>query len=452
MNIKSLILGLFAAILFISCDDDLNTVGSNIQPGGDDILVETDTFFIKARTVPLDSIYAWSTNPLLGKYEDDIFGTIRADFLCEFNRPDSVQFLGEDVKIDSVMISVTFIEYSGDTLAPMGLAAYELNSQLTNNFYTNVNPADYCDMSKVLGTGSYTIASATKYTSNDIIMRTVRAIIPKSLGERFYQESLRPNNVFEDSNPDRFKEFFPGVYLTNSLGSGSLIEVYSTSLDIYYNYNDVKGNHDNTQDTIRTGLLFFAVTPEVIQLNHIENSVPSDLLQEGTGELYIKSPAGVCVEVELPVLEILNSIGNDKTKSINSANFAFKGYTEKEEALKNNMMNYPDYLLFIDKDSIDSFFKNKKLIDYKTSTYIQRNSTTNTYNLGNLASIIMEYKNRENLSQNPKFVLMPVNISITSSSSGSTINRIYNYMKPLTAILRGDQTEDMKMGIIYSKY
>lgn len=451
MKIKSFILGLFTVLLFISCDDDLKTVGSNIQPEGDDILVETDTFFIKARTIPLDSIYAWSTNPLLGKYEDEIFGTIQSDYLCEFNCPDSVRFLGEDVKIDSVMVSVTFIEYSGDTLAPMGLAAYELNSTLTNNFYTNVDPAAYCDMSKVLGTGSYTITTASKYTSNNVVMRTVRATIPNSLGERFYQESLRSNNAFR--NPDKFREFFPGVYLTNSFGSGSLLEVYSTSLDIYYNYNDVKGNHNNTQDTIRNGLLFFAVTPEVIQLNHVENSIPSDLLQEGTDELYIKSPAGVCIEVELPVLEILNSIGNDKTKSINSANFTFRGYTEREEALKNNMMSYPDYLLFIDKDSIDSFFKNKKLIDYKTSTYIQRNSTTNTYNLGNLASIIMEYKNRENLTQNPKFVLMPVNISSTSSSSGSaTINRIYNYMKPLTAIIRGDDTNDMKMGIIYSKY
>ena len=49
MKIKLFILGLGAtALSMIGCDDDLNLVGSSIQPDSDKIAVFTDTFSMSA--------------------------------------------------------------------------------------------------------------------------------------------------------------------------------------------------------------------------------------------------------------------------------------------------------------------------------------------------------------------------------------------------------------------
>ena len=51
MKIKPLLIGLGLGITILSgCSDDLNLVGSTIQPGGDKMPVYVDTFQMQATT------------------------------------------------------------------------------------------------------------------------------------------------------------------------------------------------------------------------------------------------------------------------------------------------------------------------------------------------------------------------------------------------------------------
>ena len=59
MKIKLFILGLSLGISILSgCNDDLTQVGTGIQPENDRPLVYADTFYMKAKTLQTDSVYA----------------------------------------------------------------------------------------------------------------------------------------------------------------------------------------------------------------------------------------------------------------------------------------------------------------------------------------------------------------------------------------------------------
>ena len=61
MKTKLFILGLFiGSIILNGCNDTLTQVGTGIQPETDRPTVSVDTFYMQARTVQTDSIYARS--------------------------------------------------------------------------------------------------------------------------------------------------------------------------------------------------------------------------------------------------------------------------------------------------------------------------------------------------------------------------------------------------------
>ena len=460
MKNKSLLGGLLAliAVIFSACDDDLNTVGSSIQPGGDGIYVKVDTAYIEAGTILMDSMYARSSSGLLGKYEDDSFGTIKSDFLTEFYCAENGMVFKDDfIEIDSVQVDFEFVSFDGDTLAPMGVSIFKVTSPLKRNFYSNIDPSEFCDMKEMLGQQAYTIAGVNKLLYSSVWYRTLTVDLDKQLGYEFYNEYLRDKTTFESSA--NLKKYFPGIYVTTTFGSGSLIDVGYTYFKIHYKYNDVLGNYDGTQDTIRTSIFELTSTSDVIQMNHVISKGLDQYIGSGTNTpetpfAYIKSPAGLCTELTLPInyiKEQMAEIAGEKegSVSINTAFFSIKGNTEKETGIS---FGRPKYLLLIDKDSIDNFFLNKKTPDYKTCTYAQWSSTTNSYSFSNIADIVDEYRKRADLTEDPKFVLLPITIDLIDTGTGSSaIQTFYrNYLKPAISILRSSE-KDMRLELTYSR-
>ena len=451
MKIKSLwtLISFLTILAFVGCDDDLNSVGSNIQPPSDSIYVTTDTIILKARTVPVDSVYARTINGVLGKYQDDIFGTIKSDYLCQFYYSDSTKFKDNLQSIDSVKFGIDFALFSGDSLAPMGLSVYEVTKKLPDNFYTNVDPSPYIGSSpKLLTNSAYTVNGAKKVAKYQT--GYPQRVIYSDLGIQFGQRIL---NYYNDptikKNKDTFNEMFKGAYVTTTFGSGTLINILYTSIEIYYSWKDIKGNHDNTQDTIRSTLFTLSATPEVIQLNHVQNENPQNLFTEGTGQTYMKTPAGVFTEIVIPIKEISEHMQAPTVdyKTVTSAQFSLKGYTEKEPS-KPFSLQRPGNVLLIDKDSVQTFFSRRQLPDGKSSIYTSRNTTYNTYDFSNISALVNHY--REKNVDNATFLVIPVDVTKESSSS-STVVGVYNYLKPSTSILRSDAT-NMRMELIYSRF
>ncbi len=459
MKIKTL-LSLATAILatlFIACNDDTTSLGGNIQPDDDDILVGGETITLTAKTVSFkDSVYARTNNGLLGESIDPVFGTIKSDYLCEFFFPkkdenDPIKpFADKVISIDSVFFNTGFKSYYGDSISPMGLTVYEVTSPLKPFFFTSIDPKDYCDMTKVLGQSIFTIVNVPD--TIDTGYRTIKTRLNLELGQRFYNEWQTNKETFSSS--ESLKEFFKGVYVTSTFGSGSMIQAAFSEMDIHYTYTG--RNKDDTQDSIRTTISRFSVTPEVIQMNRIKNTFPDELFTQEDIKTYMKTPAGLYTELTIPLGEILNKIGRDKI--LNAANFTMKGFTEEEDKLD---IQKPDYILLINKDSLENFFYDKKIHDGVTSFLIKRSTSAtsssifNSYNFGNIASAINHYAEHyknEAVIPDLKYLIIPVEPKEATSSSGTQIyTGIHNLMVPTSAILRTDP-ENMKMSIIYSKY
>lgn len=452
MNIKTLF-ALFSALLvvsFISCNDDLNSIGGSIQPPSDTIAVRVDTIPLKARTISMrDSIYARTIYGVLGQYEDDLFGTIKSDYLCQFMFPKEAKFSDTFVKIDSVDFAIDFIKYYGDSLSPMGLTVYEVKKDLIPNFYTNVDPSDYADMNSILASRAYTIKGSDIMNSSTY-QREIRANLGVPFGQAIY-DAWKSGEIYDKAS---FNKFFPGMYVTTTSGTGSLINVRYSSIDIHYThtYKDT-ANNNMIRDT--TTLFSLSVTPEVYQLNQVKNKNPQELFVEGTDATYLKTPAGVYTEVTMPIKQIEQNMQNKNMSTINSVQFSVKGYTEKESDNSNFTLGRPNYLLLIPKDSVDTFFKGRKLpyssnIKNSYAFVASRTPGSNTYSFGNISPLIGTYT-KKNIDE-VTYVILPVQLEYSSNSYGSSeLVGVYNYMVPSTAVLRND-TENMRLELVYSKF
>lgn len=467
MKIKTLLYSVISSIAFfclVGCDDDLSTIGGDIQPGGDGIFVGADTVFVTAKTISMqDSIFARTTSGALGEYADPILGSTKSDYLFQYYCPNGLKFVGKDrskIVIDSVVMTIS-VDSSivGNRYAPMGLSIYRVNTPLKGNFYTNIDPTSYCDMSTALGRGVFV---ADELTSSSTL-KYIKVKMNNSYGQEFLDKWRQDSTIF--ASQSKLNDNFKGVYITNTFGNSTLARVNSTRLNIYYNYEG--RNYDNTKDSTRTETFTLTATNEVIQMNHIENDIPSTLLtdEEAKTKTYLKTPAGLYTELTVPLADIINSINNkssiDDKLVINAANFKLMGYTDLETE---SGLSQPGYLLVIDKDSINGFFEKNDLTQFykgKTSMIVSRTSATNSYDLGNIATIISHYVNvYKDASNIPdiKFLVIPVELAFSpyESSSGSLavpgkITSIYNLMSPSGAILR-TSPENLKMSLIYSKY
>lgn len=448
MKIKALIyisITLLMAV-FIACDDDLSTVGNGIRPNPDDIDLTVDTVSIIAETVSMDSIYARTTYGLIGEYVDPIFGSIKSDFLCEFYCADTMEFtVGNDVnsiEIDSVQLNIMFATFWGDSISPMGVSVYEIDKQpLKRNYYTNTDPAEYCSMTKTLGQSVFSIQNIGKSSSG---ARTITTPLNKAAGEFFLEKwKTNPEKFY---NSDSLKTIFNGLYITTNLGSGTLVNVAYTVFDVYYKYEG--RNSAGTADSTRTDLFRLTVTPEVVQLNHVENN--NNNLEGISDRSYIKSPAGLCTEITIPLSKILDMADNNKV--MNSAQFKFFGMSDEETG---NDYSRPSYLLLINKDSVTNYFENKVKPNGTTTKVIANTGATNIYDLGNIASIINHYdKYYKEKGINPanipdlKYRLIPISVTLNSSSQ---IDRTYNTMLPTSAVLN-TEPKNMRMPLVFSKY
>ena len=139
--------------------------------------------------------------------------------------------------------------------------------------------------------------------------------LPKSIGEGFLAE-YRKEGHGKLADADTFREYFPGLYFTTSFGNSTILSVNLTSLDVHYHYTD-KGGSSSGTDTIRTSKFRLNITPEVTQINHIENK-NEQLLVENSDYTYVKSPR-VNTKITFPL-----STGYPrelKSQALNLANF-----------------------------------------------------------------------------------------------------------------------------------
>ena len=205
-------------------------------------------------------------------------------------------------------------------------------------------------------------------------------------------------------------------------------------------------------------------TEEVVQTSTVtnDNAAISSLVADNSCT-YIKSPAAIFTEVELPIDNICTTHPND---SILSAKVSFQRINNSNDAPE-KAFAAPSKLLLIEKDSLNSFFVKNSTFN-NTFAY-QASLSSNAYTYSNVSNLITRmYNNKvKGLKSDPnwtanhpdwnKAVLVPIEeVTVTSSSySTSTASTIALKNKmglSSTRLIKGTSALPIKMEVIYAKF
>lgn len=457
MKFKALFLSLLLLAAY-GCDDDISQVGSGIQPGKDKIEVSSNDFQITAATYKVDSVYTLASKPILGVSFDPYFGQVRADFLCQFFCPENFKLEYEpiDNKIDSVKLLVYYNYAAGDSTTPMELSVYKLNKVITNsNHFSKFDPSTMYDKKDLLGRQMYTSERSNKPNKVPVIQAT----LDLEFGQRFFDELKNNPESFKDQ--DAFNKYFPGVFVTNTYGDGSMIEVKTTALIFYYQAMMPKKVEDKEKSTKekkvfktimekQTNSTFFTTTNEVVQMNRVANESSNTLFDPSSKFAYIDAPAGVALKTVFPTRKIAKDL---KGSIINAYPLVLSAENIADGI--DVLIEAPEYLMLMPTDSVTSFFEEQhtERTRPKSAFLAHLDAKSMTYNFGNVAAMVSEHI-RKTPDKDLDAVVIPVNRIISVNNSYNSVDtitlRIDNSLIP-SAVKIAISPEKLTSSVLSSK-
>lgn len=284
------------------------------QPG----VYFTDTVTVLATTIREDSLRSDEVVALFnlaGSYTDAVFGMSKASFYTQIRLPNNnTNFtFGASPVLDSVVLTLAYSDYYGDTLTPLYMEVLQLADPLyfDTAYYSN----DNITTGQVLFQGNIE-AHPKDSVEISSTMRAphLRLRLPDIIGNDFL---LGGDGNFVDNTA--FISYFKGIHVrtnaVNGAGQGVILSfnlgASMSKLTFYYT-----NAASTTQLTAN-----FEVNSECPRFNHYEHDYSSATFGavfpvSGNDKLYIQSMAGLKVRFSFPYIKSFASAGG---VSINKA-------------------------------------------------------------------------------------------------------------------------------------
>lgn len=452
MKILNIFLSIALLSLLYACDES-STIGNSIIQEEIEI-VEDSSFTVTGKSVVNSKIQSRTVTQLLGKLDAKEYGSLKSDVVTQFMPAGAIDTVGVTVDdIDSVkmVLYIPLNGYVGDSITPMGLNVYRLNRQLPSPIYSDFNPADYYSEDDLLASKIYTVNALGESDSvAKLNYRQVYIDMPLSLGKELFSKYKEDPASY--LVPSSFAQFFPGVYMKNTFGTGRVTRISGSEIKLYYHRTEQIPDTDRDTTYNEVGN-YFAVTPEIITNNNIKLSLSDELTSKAeNGENIIVAPAGMDVEIKFPTQDILNFYrenGGNLTV-INSLSFEVPA----EEITNEYNITPPPYLLLVLSNEKDNFFAKSKITDDKTSFYAAYDPVNKKYSFAGLRQYLIDMRDKGQLTDDDiTFTLTPVSITTESYSSyyssSAYINEIVPYVQaPAMVKLNLDKA---KIKLVFSK-
>lgn len=420
-----------AGISLQSCSDSLSQAGTSLVE--DEIsIVEDSLFTVTALSEPNNSVRSRTILQLLGRLSAQGYGDFSSDIVCQYMPAANIDTFCVTVDdIDSVKLLLTMYKggFVGDSIVPMGLSVYELNRQLPSTLYSDFDPAGYYDPSAPIASTTYSALfnGYDDYVGTDSEGSSYKHIavdLPVEFGKRLYNLYLESPQTL--ATPQAFAQWFPGLYITTSFGSGRVTRISSNAINVYYHGTYHIADEENPRDTVVSQVgSYLAVTPEVLTNNNIDYTMSQSLKQMASqGESILVGPLGYDVEFTFPARDILaryKEQSNDLS-IINSLTFNLPA-----KAIDNDYgIAPPPYILMVKKSEKNKFFSALSVNDNISSFYAAYDETNGCYNFSSMLNYINGILKKGKVeTEDEEFVICPVNISYYSSSSSSSYYSYY---------------------------
>lgn len=424
-NMKHLFQVILAAALLLglqSCIDE--TIGVSITDSVSSI-IEDSSFVITGRSVLNDRVQMRTTTKMLGDLNADGFGRVTASAVTMWMPAANIDTTGITAQsIDSCRLKLRLPVsngYTGDALAPMRMEVYALNKALPSPIYSDFDPTDYYDSDELLATEPYSpmsgwleLATSTNTgTGATSVQDTVRVIsvpMPVELARHVFNAYVEDPSRF--MSPKTFADIFPGIYITNSYGSGHVLNIKATELDVYYHRHVVV--NDSTEVDSTFSQTYLASTPEVVSNNIIHYEI-DDAVREmvNSGDAIIAAPAGYEVQLRFPIQDIIDkyedNVGNNQAV-INTLTLELPVSVPVTEY----NIKPPTYLLMVKTSKKDQFINGDSLVNNKDSFYAVYSEYQKCYVFTGLRDYMINIINNQGgiaTEDDFNFTLTPVDVT-----------------------------------------
>jgi len=486
MKKHCLLAGIAALGLALSAcnNDETLDIGTSLTDQADRLSMSAADFTVSTRSVLADSVLLRSSYCYLGRVRDpETRAYVTSEFMTQFNLLETFTMPDEDKVLsryggmaaaDSCQIELYLGQPNAvtDTSAAVKIRTAELVRPMEENrrYYSNFDPvaqglvsADGFHVDRMFSYNDPTV------NTSDISESGFKTVIYVKMNQPYTAPDGQTYNNYGTyvmqqyyRHPEYFKNSYtfihnvcPGFYFSVTDGEGFYSEIPEMCLRLYYQVQ-VKADSVSTYGTALAG------TEEVLQTTHISNE--RDALQQLVDDrscTYIKAPAGVYTEVELPVDDIFAGHEGD---SVMQAEISFQRlnhlYTDKA-------FYVPSYMMMVPKDSLTTFFEHSKLPDNKLTYCAAHQAKTNQYVFSNISTLVTRLAaiKREGLktdaawlTRHPdwnKVLLVPVQ-AVTTTTSGTTTISAYEHCVGLagTKLVGGSASADgpVKISVTYGKF
>ena len=384
MNIKNFFLFFLLVSFFTSCKEEDDLVGTNIQPNSDNLNLQfVDTVTLNAFSVEDDSIITdeMSLN-LLGFVSDPIFGRTQASIYSQFRLSQNSLNFGTNAELDSIVLTLSYEGFFGDTLKPFIIKVYELNEKL------DLSKTYYSSTSLTYNSTNLTQASTfycyprPKTLKNDTSQSTAVLRIPlqKSFGTSKFIDKSGAAELSTDAN---FMAYFKGLLIQAEAVSsdGSIIYIdmldAASCLTLYY--------HNSQKTNLKHSFVVNDSAERFTSINHFDyNDANSSLKKqiidndysEVNEKLFVQGSAGVKTLINFPYLK---SMFEGKKVIITKAELVLT-------------RSGSDYTYFYQPPSLDLYYKKDE--SSSTSYYLPDYSLGTSYFGGTYSSVNNEYRFR----------------------------------------------------------
>ena len=462
-NISAKLFGTVCAALLLptlvfntSCNNG-STIGTELVDDEITIVVDS-TFTVTGSSVLNEAVISRTVMQLLGEIDAPEFGYMSSDIVTQFMAANVIDTTGVTVAdVDSLKLVMLVNKgaYTGDSLALMGVKVYPLNKQLSAPIYSNFDPAGYYDSSTLLGSTVYNLALESEPdSSRAATYHTVTVDLPVELGRKFFTEFIENPATF--SSPSAFSSFFPGLYITNSYGSGRLTRIGNTSMKLYYHQNlKTEAGKDTTIYKVGN---YFAVTPEIISNNDITFDISPNIRDMAAeGNTLLVAPVGMNIELSFPGREIVAAYRKGTAAGLGVPNVL--SFRLPVEAIENSHnIGMPTDVLLILKKDVNDFFLQNKLPDNQTSftaSVSTMSDGTTVYYFPDMLQYVTNLLSKDSIAdEDVTFMLIPVAITVETNTNiygetTTTMTGVTPYVsEPKMAKI---SLEKAKINFVYSK-
>ena len=451
INLNIILLFFF---IFQSCDKELTSFDSDVinSENAIDFLTGEVDYSILSKSEIINPVQSNNLPSfLIGKYNHPQFGNSYANFVGQMVPADYNHDFGDNVELDSVILSIPYFSRAIDTDENLDVT-YEIDSVYGNNpikisiyknnfFLRTFDPFQSFDSSQ----NYFTNGSLSNNEQIDIsqlegqLLFEIDDFVPNAnqinltavdtSGETYISQKLAPalrfklnnpnNNFWETlffnneglpnlSNEPDFKEFFRGLYIKteglNSSGSMMLLNLASSNAKLTIHYtsdNEVVNNDTGSTDDNLTNQHEYVLNFSGNLVNIFQNENLIDVngtnTVDGNENIYLRGGEGIITTLDLFSGSLINDNGEEISEFDHFKDFLYDNISDSPKRLINEA--YIEFYVnqnFMNSDEPERIFiynyeQNTALIDYFLDQSVS--STTINAKINHLVPLIKDSLN-----------------------------------------------------------